>query len=109
MERGEGRFKQVCYLTCLTVAFPSQAANTLMKIKSSFSKEEATTIPSGSSEHASQSDPSILALAVSPQTMRPKAALQSGVSPLSPSLTPEWRTPGNPGPAKHSTVTVSRK
>lgn len=55
MERRPGHWSQKCgshYLTCLTVAFPSQIANTRTKFKSSFPKGEESTLPCGTSKHA---------------------------------------------------------
>ena len=58
--------------------------------------------------HYVKVNPSVLAIAISRQAAQGCFA-EKGYSLLSASFTPEWRTQGNSGSAKHSTVTISRK
>lgn len=77
-------FQPVVLLDLSHRGFSQPNCKLLTTFKSSCSEGEAITVPSGSSEHVSQSDPAILVIAVSPQAKWPKAALQRGILPRVP-------------------------
>lgn len=109
---GEDHWSQNCgsgYLTCLTVAFPSQTANILTKSEWTFSKGAESTALYRTPEHLKLEWIHPSWLKQSPRGCCPRPLCRTGYSLLSASFTPERRTPGNPASAKHNTVSVSRK
>lgn len=109
---GEDHWSQKCgssYWTCLPVAFPSQTADRLTKSEWTFSKGGESTTPSRNPEHLKSEWIHPSWLKQSPRGCCPRLLCRTGYSLLSASFTPEWRTPGNPASAKHSTVSISRK